>query len=110
MVTVSADRISGAATLQISNQWHTPASASIGTYQMKSITALTATAFNFNGPISRLAVNEPTIVPANFALSFDIKPLGVSPHWTNILHYTQDKSDSGPKGRVPGMYLAKIKN
>ena len=42
-VTVSADRISGAATLYISDPWYTPASASFGSYQMKSITALTAT-------------------------------------------------------------------
>ena len=106
MVTVSADRISGAATLYISDPWHYSAPASIGSIQMKSITALTATASNFNGPLSQLAVNEPTIVPANFSLSFDIKPLGVSPHYTNILHYTQDKSE---KGQVPGMYLANIK-
>ena len=37
MVTVSADRISGAATLYISDPWHPPASASIGSYQMNSI-------------------------------------------------------------------------
>ena len=102
MVTVSADRISGAATLYISDPWYTPASASFGSYQMKSITALTATASNFNGLLSQLAVNELTIVPDNFALSFDIKPLGVSPHYTNILHYSKDKNNGGPEGRVPG--------
>ena len=42
-VTVSADRIFGEATLYVSNPWYTPASASFGSYQMKSITALTAT-------------------------------------------------------------------
>ena len=101
-VTVSSDRISGAATLYISDPWYIPASASFGSYQMKSITALTATASNFNGLLSQLAVNELTIVPDNFALSFDIKPLGVSPHYTNILHYSKDKNNGGPEGRVPG--------
>jgi hypothetical protein len=109
MVTVSADRFSGAATLYISDPWHPPASASIGSYQMKSITALTPTASNFNGLLSQLAVNEPTIVPANFALSFDIKPLQASSHWTNIIHYSKDKTNVGPEGRIPGMYLANIK-
>ena len=37
------------------------------------------------------------------------KPVGVSPHWTNIIHYTKDKTNAGPEGRVPGMYLANIK-
>ena len=40
MVTVSADRISGAATLYISDPWHIPASASIGSIRMKSISSL----------------------------------------------------------------------
>ena len=75
-VTVSSDRISGAATLYISDPWYIPASASFGSYQMKSITALTVPASNFNGPLSQLAVNEKTTVSANFALSFDIIPFG----------------------------------
>ena len=110
MVTVSADRISGAATLYISDPWHIPAPATIGSYQMKSITALTATASNFNGPLSQLAVNEPTIVPDNFSLSFDIKPLGVSPHRSNIIHYSKDKTNAGPEGRVPGIVFSFITN
>jgi hypothetical protein len=65
--------------------------------------ALTATASNFKGPLSQLAVNERTIVPANFALSFDIKPFGVVSNWASIIHYTQDNSNIGPKGRIPGM-------
>ena len=109
-VTVSADRISGEATLYVSNPWYTPASASFGSYQMKSITALTAPASKFNGLLSQLAVNEKTTVPANFALSFDIKPFGTVSDWASIIHYTQDNSNAGPKGRVPGMYLANIKN
>ena len=104
-VTVSADRISGAATLYISDPWYTPASASIGSIQMKSISALTATATNFNGLLSQKAVNEVTTVPANYALSFDIKPIGTVSGWGSIIHYTQDKTDLGPKGRIPGMYL-----
>ena len=65
MVTVSADRISGAATLYISSPWNTPASAIIGSYQMKSITALTVSTGSgvFNGRLTKLAVYEETTVP-----------------------------------------------
>jgi hypothetical protein len=66
---------------------------------------MTPTASNFNGLLSQLAVNEPTIVPANFALSFDIKPIGTVSGFGSIIHYTQDKTDLGPKGRIPGMNL-----
>ena len=109
-VTVSADRISGEATLYVSNPWYTPASASFGSYQMKSITALTAPASKFNGLLSQLAVNEKTTVPANFALSFDIKPFGISSDWTNIIHYSKDKTDGGAGGRMPGIVFSVITN
>ena len=98
------------ATLYISDPWYIPASASFGSYQMKSITALTAPASNFNGPLSQLAVNESTIVPANFALSFDIKPLGTVSGWGSIIHYSKDKTDIGPGGRIPGTAFENTKN
>ena len=124
MVTVSADRISGAATLYISDPWYTPASASFGSYQMKSITALTPTASNltptannltpsaskFNVPLSQLAINEKTTVPANFALSFDIKPFGISSESTSIIHYSRDNTDGGAGGRMPGIVFSIITN
>ena len=51
-----------------------------------------------------LAQGVKTNVPSNFALSFDITPTGiVSNDWSSIIHFTQDYSDSGPKGRIPGM-------
>ncbi len=103
MVTVSADRIFGAATLYISNPWYAPALASISSIQMKSISSLSvSTAGAFNGLLTKLAVYETTTVPANFSLSFDIKPLGVSLYQTNIIHYSMDNTDMGPGGRIPG--------
>ncbi len=60
------------------------------------------TASNFNGPLSKLAVNETTTVPANFALSFDIKPFGTVSGLANIIHYTKDKTNAGGGGRIPG--------
>jgi hypothetical protein len=104
MVTVSADRIFGAATLYISNPWYAPALASISSIQMKSISSLSvSTAGAFNGLLTKFAVIESTIVPANFALSFDIKPFGTVSGLASIIHYSQDNSNIGPKGRIPGM-------
>ena len=47
-----------------------------------------------------------TTVPSNFALSFDITPMGLVAGWSSIIHYTQDNSDAGPKGRIPGIPLS----
>jgi hypothetical protein len=41
MITLSADRIFGPATLYVSDPWYTPASASIGSIYMNSLSALT---------------------------------------------------------------------
>ena len=103
MVTVSADRIFGEATLYVSDPWHSAAPASVGSIQMKSITGLSEVAGrDFSGSLWKYAVRERTTVPANFALSFDIKPFKISPEWTSIIHYTKDKTNAGPGGRIPG--------
>ena len=108
MVTVSADRIFGEATLYASNPWNTPASASIESIQMKSISSLSvSTAKDFNGLLTKSAVYETTIVPANFALSFDIKPFGTVSGLANIIHYTKDKTNAGG---ITGMFLAYTTN
>jgi hypothetical protein len=102
MVTVSADRIFGEATLCVSNPWNTPASASIGSIQMKSISSLSvSTAKDFNGLLTKFAVYETTIVPANFTLSFDIKPYKSSSRWTSIMQF----SDSRREFHLLGTYF-----
>ena len=44
-----------------------------------------------------------TTVPPNYALSFDIIPLGTTIGYGSIIHYTQDHSDIGRRARIPGM-------
>ncbi len=105
-VSVSADRVFGAATLHISNPWYTPALASISSIQMKSISSLSvSTAGVFNGLLTKLAVYETTTVPANFNLTFKIKPIRSFGLLANIIHYSKDNTNIGPEGQIPGMSL-----
>ena len=106
MVSVSADRISGAATLYISNPWSKTALASISSIQMKSISSLSvSTAGVFNGRLTKLAVYETTTVPANFNLTFKIIPTGSFGLLANIIHYSKDNTNMGAEGQIPGMPL-----
>ena len=41
---------------------------------------------SFNGTILKLAHYETKIVPANFSLSFNIKPTGNQSSWSNVIH------------------------
>ena len=110
MVTVSADRIFGEAMVYASDPWHTPAPASFGFIKMESLSGLSFnSSSDFNGRLTRLAVYEiATIVPANFALSFDIKPHGTVPDLASIIHYTKDKTNMGAGGRIPGTFLKQV--
>ena len=56
-----------------------------------------------------LAQGLKTTVPSDYAFSFDIIPTGLVSVWSSIMHYTQDYSNIGPKGRIPGMKLTKLK-
>jgi hypothetical protein len=104
MTTVSANRISGEASLYISDPWYAPAVADIGSIKMESISALSisGTSGIFNGRISKYSVYESTTVPPNFSLSFSIKPHENFSDWTNIIHYSGDQTDLGIRGRMPG--------
>ncbi len=105
-IIVSADRIFGEAFLYASDPRYTPASASIGSIQMKSISSLSVSiAKDFSGLLTKLAVYEATIVPANFALSFDLKPFGIDSSMTSILTYT-NYIHPRSIGGFPGMTLA----
>ena len=126
MVTVSADRISGVATLYISDPWHTPASASIGSIQLESDSSLlemadgtplftnasldVTSSSDFNGHLSKFAIYERTIVPANYSLKFDIIPFGTVTRLASILHYSKDKTNMGAGGRLPGIAFEKMTN
>ena len=100
-VELQGTRSSGIATLYVSNPWHTPALARIGSIQMTPFSASSVS--GFNGPISKIAAYQETVnVPFNYSLSFNITPTGVTSDWTNIIHYTGDNSDIGTRGRMPG--------
>ena len=109
MVTVSADRIFGIASLYASNPWSNTALAYISSIQMNPLTAMSFKgANNFNGRLSPLAVYEETTVPINFALEFDIKPFRTVSELSSIFHYR--KSDMGSAAGIPGMYSSTINN
>ena len=105
MATVSADRIFGAASRYDSDPWWPSAQASISSIQMKTLSSKTfKTASEFNGPLSKLAVYQTTTVPANFSLSFDIKPFKTVSELASIIHYCKNNTYIGKGGRMPGMY------
>ena len=103
-VRVSADRVSGDATVYVSDPWHPSASANLGNIKMTEINGKTSSrpVSAINGAFKQGSALEKTVVPADYALSFDVTPLGVDQHWGNIIHYSGDESNAGPKGRMPG--------
>ena len=104
-VILSADRFSGPATLKVCNTWNHPAKASIGPIQMTPIGPVQIPPF-----FDRLGgYNESTTnVPGNYKLSFSIRPSRTVPHWSSIIHYSGDKTDTGPRGRMPGIFFHKL--
>ena len=108
-VVLKGVRSSGQATFYVSNPWHTPALASIGSIQMTPLIAMPPVKpSDFNGPLSRVAAfEENVIVPENYSLTFNITPTGTTSDWSSIIHYSGDKSDAGPRGRMPGIICLK---
>lgn len=104
-------RYSGEATVWKSSPWMPAAMASISSINMTSISLITGYGgrplANFSGPISKGALIEKSYVPADYALTFDIIPTGIvlAESESSIIHYTQDISNMGPKGRMPGKNL-----
>ncbi len=75
-------RIYGKATLYVSDPWSTPASANIGSIQMKSISAPSVNAANYSD-------NPPTVNNAtNFALPHDIKSFKTIFFMTSITFFS----------------------
>ena len=101
---VSADRISGNATVYVSNPWHSPAFVNLAGIKMvekKIITAIPPVS-DVNGLLKKGSGLENTVVPADYALSFDITPLGVVGAASSIIHYSGDGLNYGAKSRMPG--------
>ena len=88
----------------ISNPWYSPANAMISSINMNAISQFSNRSIaDYAGPISTGVAYEKTYVPPNYALSFNLTPMGLVSGWSSIIHYTQDFSNAGPKGRIPGM-------
>ena len=90
----------------ISNPWAPAALASISKINMTSISSITGSGrslSDFSGPISKGSLIGKAVVPADYAISFDITPTGLVSDLSSILHYTQDYSNIGLQGRIPGM-------
>ena len=101
---LNANRISGNATVYVSNPWHPIAAAKISNIMMTEINTTTSLPISeVNGALKRGSAVEKTIVPADYALSFDIIPLATVAGEGSIIHYSGDESNVGPKGRMPGM-------
>jgi len=102
MVTVSADRISGKATLYVSNPWSTPALATVVSLQMNSLSSFSfKSAKKSTSSLFRSAVT----VPANFSLSFAIIPFRTVSELSSIIRYCKDNTGIGRGGGMPGIFL-----
>jgi hypothetical protein len=92
-------RATGHSVLHISNPWTKPANASISNVKMIAITSLAPLL-----PIESSIINTPTQltpltmgyvkIPANYSLSFNIKPLGVLSEKSSIIHFTNNEQQS----------------
>ena len=97
--TLSGQRFSGPALRFISQQEVKPAIARLSSVSMIDMAdSKVHTTTNRLGPIMTYTK---TFVPENYSLSFEIKPTGISPNWTNILQYTKDGGNFGLGSRIP---------
>jgi hypothetical protein len=100
---LSRDRISGDATVYVSSPWNPPAIAKVSGIKMAELKSFTAPVSRVNGVLKKGLAVEMTTVPADYALSFNITPLGVVSGWSSIIHYSGDGSNQGAKGRMPAI-------
>ena len=97
-------KLSGKATLFISSPWESPADAFVSSISMNAISELSSRPIaDHAGPLVRAIAYEKTYVPPNYGLSFNITPTGLVSGWSNIIHYSQDNTNTGYRGRIPGM-------
>ncbi len=102
IATVSADRIFGEAILYVSHPRHPPALATIESIKMESLlTSSFKSAKTSGSAASKTAVT----VPANFILTFNIKPSRTVSELSSIIRYCYDSTDIGARGRMPGIFL-----
>ena len=112
-VKIVGNRLSGNATLYVSNSWSTSALASIGSIQMTPISAITSegakvrlsqfSAMNEQNTLTRDGLGMNTVVPVNYSLTFDITPTS-KVDWAQILHYSGTKGNVGVRARMPGIF------
>jgi len=57
---------------------------------------------DIGGQVQKLGFISPTFIPANYSLSFDLTPLGISNQWSNIFHVTKTDNDGS---RMPGVWV-----
>jgi hypothetical protein len=100
----SSDRFSGNATVFVSSPWYRPALASISSMNMKAISSLSGhSSFDYSGPIIPKVILEKVFVPTDYAFTFDITPHSIVSETSSVIHFSLDGSDTGPKGRSPGL-------
>ena len=108
MMVVKGVRGFGAVALFLSELNSNPALASIDSLRMTGISGSPFGRVNdLKGPLYKVAAYETTSVPENYSLSFNITPTGIKSDWSSIIHYSGDKSDAGPRGRMPGIFCLK---
>lgn len=115
-VKIVGNRLSGNATLYVSNPWSTSALASIGSIQMTPISAITSegakvrlsqfATMNEQYTFTRDGLGMNTIVPVNYSLTFDLTPTS-NVNWGQILQYSGTKGDGGARSRMPGIFSLK---
>ena len=101
--TLNDTRISGNATVLISDPWTSPAKAAITSISLTSISSLSSRPIaNYAGPLAKGIAYEKTYVPEDFALAFNITPNRLLLGSGSIIHYTHDNSNGA---RIPGRCL-----
>ena len=109
IMTMTGKRISGNAKRFTSDPWYSPAKAKVSSIRMTAISKFSSRPIeDFTGPVSTGVAYEKTYVPPDFAISFNITPKRLVTEYTNIIRYTQDNTNHGGKGRIPGRFYISI--
>jgi hypothetical protein len=122
----SSDRVTGTATMYMSDPWYAAANADIGDFRVidSNVAASTAASTAASAPVTYFTENvegvvvslpEATVVyntnlgevdmPYNFEISFDITPRGTDSNWANFVHFTQGGNHGTPGDRMPAIWF-----
>ena len=96
-----ANRYYGPAQLYVSDNWYPAANAAFGNLRLEQLDYLFLNGISLREMSHLSELRElqaeyygQVIVPENYTLTFDVKPLGVHSHWGSILHYTMVTKDN----------------